>query len=214
MTRNGDEFVSLEDRVADRPRRQRGAVHLDPRRHARRSPRPTSPARRSTPAPTGRPTPRPRASPSARTRPTRRPARRRRPTRPASPTSCSTSSGAKPAPMRIFFRAGSSRKWQGRGAAQPQSRALGGLRRAEGAGFPSVLVELGYLSNPQDVANMTSPEWRAKTADGDGRADRALLRRRPRPPARRTTRALAVARSRPAKPPKTPPPTPLSAHGP
>lgn len=30
--------------------------------------------------------------------------------------------------------------------------------------FPSVLVELGYLSNPQDVRSLTSPEWRAKTA--------------------------------------------------
>jgi N-acetylmuramoyl-L-alanine amidase len=30
--------------------------------------------------------------------------------------------------------------------------------------FPSVLVELGYLSNPQDVQAMTSQDWRAKTA--------------------------------------------------
>ena len=30
--------------------------------------------------------------------------------------------------------------------------------------FPSVLVELGYLSNPQDVANMISAEWRTKSA--------------------------------------------------
>ena len=30
--------------------------------------------------------------------------------------------------------------------------------------FPSVLVELGYLSNAQDVQAMNSPEWRAKTA--------------------------------------------------
>ncbi len=30
--------------------------------------------------------------------------------------------------------------------------------------FPSVLVELGYLSNLQDVRSLTSPEWRAKTA--------------------------------------------------
>ena len=31
--------------------------------------------------------------------------------------------------------------------------------------FPSVLVELGYLSNAEDVANMTDPDWRAKTAN-------------------------------------------------
>src|SRR5271163_4864233 len=30
--------------------------------------------------------------------------------------------------------------------------------------FPSVLVELGYLSNPQDVQSLTSPDWRAKAA--------------------------------------------------
>ena len=30
--------------------------------------------------------------------------------------------------------------------------------------FPSVLVELGYLSSPQDVRTLTSPEWRAKAA--------------------------------------------------
>ena len=30
--------------------------------------------------------------------------------------------------------------------------------------FPSVLVELGYLSNPQDVQSLASPDWRQKTA--------------------------------------------------
>ena len=30
--------------------------------------------------------------------------------------------------------------------------------------FPSVLLELGYLSNPQDVQSLTSPEWRSKAA--------------------------------------------------
>ncbi len=30
--------------------------------------------------------------------------------------------------------------------------------------FPSVLVELGYLSNPQDVQALNSPQWRARTA--------------------------------------------------
>ncbi len=30
--------------------------------------------------------------------------------------------------------------------------------------FPSVLVELGYLSNAQDVQSLTSPDWRTKAA--------------------------------------------------
>jgi N-acetylmuramoyl-L-alanine amidase len=30
--------------------------------------------------------------------------------------------------------------------------------------FPSVLVELGYLSNAQDVESLSSTEWRARTA--------------------------------------------------
>ncbi len=36
--------------------------------------------------------------------------------------------------------------------------------------FPSVLVELGYLSNPQDVAALQSAEWRARTAAAVTRA--------------------------------------------
>ena len=31
--------------------------------------------------------------------------------------------------------------------------------------FPSVLVELGYLSNAHDVANLKSTDWRNKTTD-------------------------------------------------
>ena len=43
--------------------------------------------------------------------------------------------------------------------------------------FPSVLVELGYLSNPQDVQAMTSADWRANDSSGDGQGDRCVLRR-------------------------------------
>ena len=55
------------------------------------------------------------------------------------------------------------------------------------AGTPSVLVELGFLSTPQDLHNLRDPQWRAAMADGlrDGLlawqgADAALspLRRR------------------------------------
>ena len=43
--------------------------------------------------------------------------------------------------------------------------------------FPSVLVELGYLSNAQDVQSLSSPEWRAKTAAAMVRDIDAFFRR-------------------------------------
>lgn len=73
--------------------------------------------------------------------------------------------------------------------------------------FPSVLVELGYLSNPQDVRAMTSPDWRAKTASAMANAiDRFFA------PARsgtvsKTGDAVAVSE-------KTPAIEPTSAKGP
>jgi N-acetylmuramoyl-L-alanine amidase len=35
---------------------------------------------------------------------------------------------------------------------------------------PSVLVELGYLSNPKDEAELRDPKWRAKAIDSMCRA--------------------------------------------
>jgi N-acetylmuramoyl-L-alanine amidase len=41
--------------------------------------------------------------------------------------------------------------------------------------FPSVLVELGYLSNAQDVAALESPDWRTRTATAMTKAIDALF---------------------------------------
>jgi N-acetylmuramoyl-L-alanine amidase len=47
--------------------------------------------------------------------------------------------------------------------------------------FPSVLVELGYLSNVQDVQSLTSPEWRAKAAAAMVKAIDAFFTRHGKP---------------------------------
>jgi N-acetylmuramoyl-L-alanine amidase len=44
----------------------------------------------------------------------------------------------------------------------PQRSA--GFRVLKAPDVPSVLLELGYLSNPKDVEDLVSPEWRARTA--------------------------------------------------
>lgn len=55
--------------------------------------------------------------------------------------------------------------------------------------IPSVLLELGYLSNRKDVADLRSPEWRAKAAKAVVRSiDSFFARRKPRAP---TTKAKA-----------------------
>lgn len=45
-----------------------------------------------------------------------------------------------------------------------------GFRVLEAPDVPSVLVELGYLSNPKDEAELRDPEWRAKAIDSMCRA--------------------------------------------
>ena len=41
-----------------------------------------------------------------------------------------------------------------------------GFRVLRAPDVPSVLLELGYLSNPQDEAHLRDPEWRAQAAEG------------------------------------------------
>lgn len=47
---------------------------------------------------------------------------------------------------------------------QQESQRSAGFRVLKALDVPSVLLELGYLSNEKDLANLVSPEWREKAA--------------------------------------------------
>ena len=63
-----------------------------------------------------------------------------------------------------IFSRGLVAQWQGAGRLNHNPERSAGFVVLKAPDFPSVLVELGYLSNAQDVANMTSADWRTKTA--------------------------------------------------
>ena len=63
-----------------------------------------------------------------------------------------------------IFSRGLVAQWQGAGRLNHNPERSAGFVVLKAPDFPSVLVELGYLSNTEDVANMTSADWRAKTA--------------------------------------------------
>jgi len=41
-------------------------------------------------------------------------------------------------------------------------RGEAGFTVLRAADIPSILVELGYMSNPNDLANIRDPDWRAR----------------------------------------------------
>ena len=51
------------------------------------------------------------------------------------------------------------------GALAPNPERSAGFVVLKAPDFPSVLVELGFLSNAHDVANLKSEDWRARTAE-------------------------------------------------
>jgi N-acetylmuramoyl-L-alanine amidase len=63
-----------------------------------------------------------------------------------------------------IFSRGLVAQWQGAGRLNHNPERSAGFVVLKAPDFPSVLVELGYLSNAEDVANMTSADWRAKAA--------------------------------------------------
>lgn len=54
-----------------------------------------------------------------------------------------------------------------------------GFRVLRAADFPSVLFELGYLSNPNDLKNLSSPEWRDRAVARVAAAIERFMRAQP-----------------------------------
>jgi N-acetylmuramoyl-L-alanine amidase len=62
-----------------------------------------------------------------------------------------------------IFSRGIVEQWRGAARLNRNPERSAGFMVLKAPDFPSVLLELGYLSSPQDVKSMASPEWRAKT---------------------------------------------------
>jgi N-acetylmuramoyl-L-alanine amidase len=62
-----------------------------------------------------------------------------------------------------IFSRGVVEEWRGAARLNHNPERSAGFMVLKAPDFPSILLELGYLSSPQDVKAMQSPEWRAKT---------------------------------------------------
>jgi len=62
-----------------------------------------------------------------------------------------------------IFSRGLVEDWRGTGRLNHNPERSAGFMVLKAPDFPSVLLELGYLSSPQDLKSMASPEWRDKT---------------------------------------------------
>ncbi len=64
-----------------------------------------------------------------------------------------------------MFSRGVVGEWRSAGRLNRNPERSAGFVVLKAPDFPSVLLELGYLSNAQDVKALTSPDWRAKATD-------------------------------------------------
>jgi len=64
-----------------------------------------------------------------------------------------------------MFSRGVIGEWRMAGRLNRNPERSAGFMVLKAPDFPSVLLELGYLSNPQDVKALTSPEWRDKATN-------------------------------------------------
>lgn len=77
-----------------------------------------------------------------------------------------------------LFSRGVVDEWRGVGRLNHNPERSAGFMVLKAPDFPSVLLELGYLSSPQDVKSLASAEWRAKATAALARAvDRFFIPR-------------------------------------
>jgi N-acetylmuramoyl-L-alanine amidase len=74
-------------------------------------------------------------------------------------------------------------KWRERASLNKNPTRSAGFVVLKAHDVPSALLELGYLSSDEDLANLTSPAWRERAADGVAEAIDAYFKAHP-PPSR------------------------------
>ncbi len=130
----------------------------------------------STPCPTAPPTPRPPASPNTRTRPTPRPAWRPKRTPSDVNDILFDLTRRETRAYSHVFAHSLAEYWKVAARLNKNPSRSAGFVVLKAPDVPSVLLELGYLSNDADAADLSSPEWREKAAAQVGAGDRGLFR--------------------------------------
>ncbi len=79
-------------------------------------------------------------------------------------------------------------KWRERASLNKNPSRQAGFVVLKAHDVPSALLELGYLSSPEDLANLTSPSWRDRAAEGVAEAIDAYFQAHAPPPSRASTK--------------------------